>query len=204
MGEIKVFKSKRNRVALVERAGEAVVEKAFTNPEDGERAATVYALLQGTRLKTPRLIKLDGGVMTLSYLRGQSLLEVLEAQEESAAVDFAVWEQLADWLLDFNKLTGLIMSDVNLRNFLLEDESGETAGLDFEECRQGDACEMAAKLCAFVLLYDPPYTAAKQSIAEHVQACFAQRLGCHTERLRLLTEREIIIIQDRRQAKNGQ
>ena len=204
MSEIKVFKSKRNRVALVERAGAAVVEKTFADPADGDREAAIYALLQETRLKTPVLIKYDAGVLTLSYLRGRSMLEVLEKQERSASADFSAWEKLADWLLDFNKASGLIMPDVNLRNFLIEDESGETAGLDFEECRKGDVNEMAARLCAFVLLYDPAYTAVKLCIAQRLQAYFAQRLVCGAEHLRRLTEREIKIIRDRRRARNGQ
>ena len=101
-------------------------------------------------------------------------------------VEWIVWEELVAWLVKFYHLTGYIMTDVNLRNFLYDATTQTMYGLDFEECMEGDAIKEAAKLAAYILQYSPEKTPAKIKIAEYVLYQFSRHLD--TDVQVLLTE----------------
>lgn len=196
---VKTFKSKRNRVSLIDTERGLLVEKVYPDSGNAAKEAGIYDLLRGHALKTPQLIKAEEGRLLLSYLQGTDFVRLLEQQEETKP-DYAPWDKLVDWILAFYKATGFALTDVNLRNFLYDSESGEVFGLDFEECGPGETREMIAGLCAYILLYDPPYTSVKKQIVQHVQKYGAEIL-CMSAGLEERTERAVKIIQERRQKR---
>lgn len=146
------------------------VEKTFARPADAGREAAVYRLLEGSELPHARVVNEAGNALVLSRLPGITYLELLERQELEQTAELAPWTALAAWTAEFYRVTGLVPGDVNLRNFLYDPDTKTAAGVDFEACRPGDPSEMWARLCAYVLLYDPAQTPWKRRVAEHLRA----------------------------------
>ncbi len=197
MNELRRFRSRRNDVRLVSGGQGPVVEKIFADRACAEKEIFVYDLLRGRTLRVPRLIEVKADRIYLSYLQGQDFVTLLE-QQEKTGVDMHPWFLLVDWLLEFHRLTGLIMTDVNLRNFLYLPDERTAAGLDFEQCAPGEPAEMMACLCAFILLYNPPFTQEKNSIVREIGRCLAEKGVCRSDVLRQKCAREIGRLQSRR------
>ena len=197
---VKRFKSKRNRVSLMDTERGLLVEKVYPDIRNAAKEAAIYDLLRGQSLKTPQLIKAEEGRLLLSYMQGTDFLCLLERQEGTKP-DYAPWDKLVDWILSFYELTGYALTDLNLRNFLYDPQSGEVLGLDFEECGPGETGEMIAGLCAYILLYHPPYTSAKKQIVQHIQKYAAERILCDSALLEEKTAQAVRSIQERRQKR---
>ena len=195
------FPSRRNRVARIETAAGPAVEKQFRDAESAKKEIEVYRLLAGTPLPHAQVLAADSEWLRLSLLPGVTFTELLEQQEQAGTFDFAPWKQLADWVMAFHRLTGLMMTDCNLRNFLYEEKTQTAYGLDFEECCTGNVLEMAAQLCAFVPLYAPEHTPMKRELAERLQAYFAQELPCDKLWLAEMVTASQRAIQKRREQK---
>lgn len=167
------FTSKRNEVFPAQTGDGLCVIKRFARTRDAENEKAVYSLLAGSGLCTPELLSANGRELRLSYVQGQTFTELLERQEQAGCASLAEWDALAVWLARFFDRTGLVMSDCNLRNFILC-ENGEVCGLDFESCREGDFLTMAGSVCAFTALYRPEKTRLKTEISEFLKSRFAE------------------------------
>ncbi len=190
--------SRRNRVYRIESPEGSVVRKVFASSAAAENEAAVCRRLEGTGLKTARLLSQEENVLCLEFLCGEDYVRLLERQE-SVGYDDAPWDALLDWLLLFNRLTGLVQRDMNLRNFLwLEDE---TAGLDFEDCGPGDPAEMLAGLSAYVLNYDPGHTALKRRVAAQIRVRAVEAGLCTGSAFDALSAREESLLLQRRQRR---
>lgn len=192
------YKSRRNRAAWVEEAGKRFVKKIFSDAAAYERELEIYRLLEATDLPCAKVLEAQGQTLLLSHLPGQTLVELLERQEETGIIQWALWEQLTDWLTEFTRRTGFVMTDVNLRNFLYD---GKTLyGLDFEECEPGESAGAIAGVAAFIRLYRPEHTPLKRQISQYILERFAR--NCDKEVEWLLAEsarREEALLQRRRQ-----
>lgn len=200
MNFIQTFQSKRNSVTLFQTVQGLIVKKRFADPIDAAKEASVYGVLDGKPLKTAKLIAQRGDSLFFSYLSGITFVDLLERQEQSGLL-FSPWEKLLDWLFDFYHLTGLVMADLNLRNFLYDDTLDEVAGLDFEESKIGAFEDMIARLCAYILLYDPAFTPLKEKIIQHILNCCDSKKYCTTVLMEGKIDRETQTIQDRREGK---
>ena len=60
-------------------------------------------------------------------------------------------------------VSGRILYDVNLRNFLLNHKG--IVKVDFEDCRRGTMEGDIGKMAAFILTYDPIFTDFKKDFA---------------------------------------
>lgn len=110
------------------------------------------------------------------------------------------WETLAKWLCLFNKETGLVPGDCNLRNFIL-DAQGRACGIDFEQCREGSILETSGAVCAFVELYDPQETPLKMSVSHFLQEKFSEIAGISARELAEQTACQKAAIISRRERK---
>ena len=164
----KVLKSKRNRVILMDFRGETAVRKEFTNRNDLVLETEVYHKLENTGLNSADLLKTEKNALILSYINGINYVELVDEQEKTGYSP-EPWDHLYHWLRDFHQKTGLVFSDPNLRNFLYDTETSKTYGLDFEECTSGCFSDMIYKLCAYILLYDPPYSETKGVICSRLK-----------------------------------
>ena len=182
--EITRFKSRRNAVLLVQTDEGTVVRKQYPQEERCLRERMVYEKLRGSSLPHAQLLCASARELTMTWLPGCTLLEVLERQESTGVLCRAAWDQLARWLTEFQKETGLTVTDVNLRNFLYE-ESGQTLwGVDFEECGEESLVVIAGRVAAYILHYAPEETPLKLQTAEYVLQQFSGYLNIAAEELR--------------------
>ena len=197
---LRKFTSKRNDVFLAEDENGRFVIKRHAGAEDAETEKAVYNRLQGSEVRTPRLLSSDKCELKLSYVEGVTFTELLERQERAGSPDFEPWEKLVNWLCCFYGSTGLIMGDCNLRNFIL-DAQGRVCGIDFEQCREGSLASMAGAVCAFVELYDPQETPLKISVSHFLQEKFSEIAGISARELAEQTTCRKAEISSRRERK---
>ena len=182
----------------METAEGLAVEKRFQTAALAENEAKVYRLLEGTPLPHAQVLKSESDRLLLSYLPGITYAELLMQQESAGNLDYAPWDSLVNWIMDFHRCTGLVMTDVNLKNFLYDAAHQITYGIDFEECRQGNLVETAAQLCAFVRLYAPEDTPLKRQISNRLQSAFVSGLTVDRETLSEKTVAAMTAIRARR------
>ncbi len=195
------YKSRRNNVRLMETDAGRFVLKTFTEEESYQKELHIYSLLQDTDVTCARVIRVDNKALLLSELPGQTLVDCLEEQEQAGFPVWDVWEKLVRWLVAFQRQTGFVMTDVNLRNFLYDEKSKTLYGLDFEECSAGSMLVSAASVAAFIRTYQPENTPLKREIAEYVLQMFAQNCEMEVESLALETARQEAKILARRKNK---
>ena len=140
-----------------------------------------------------------GQTLLLSHLPGHTLVEELERQENTGAIQWGPWDQLLNWLTEFSRLTGMVMTDVNLRNFLYD--GNVLYGLDFEECAPGDPAVAVAGAAAFIRLYHPTHTPIKKQISQYILERFAQNSGKEVQWLQSESARREEALLERRRQK---
>ena len=160
------FYSKRNQVYPVIWNGRGAVEKHFGNLGDWEREKALYRSLH---LPHPDLLEVRRGVLVTAYCRFPTLLEELEAQEQSG-FSAEPWEALALWLSECSRIQGVLPSEGNLRNFLWDAQNKAVLGIDFEGYRPGLLSDSAASLIAALLEYTPADTLVKRQAAKLLAA----------------------------------
>ena len=152
------YKSRRNSACLVRRGEERLVVKTFAEEVSFQKELQIYRMLQNKYVPCAKVISAENKTLVLSQLPGKTLLECLEQQEQTGRPDWQIWEKLVAWLTAFQCHTGLVMTDVNLRNFIYDEENQMLYGLDFEECSPGSPVIPAAGVAAFVRTYAPVNT----------------------------------------------
>lgn len=195
------YQSRHNDVHLVRTENGIFVLKQYRQEESWQKELQIYRKLLGSGLPHGEVLRAEPLQISLSHLPGENLVEVLERQETTGVVDWAVWDKLADWLMEFYRLTGLVMQDVNLRNFLYDDNTKTLYGLDFEECGKGDPLSMAALLAAFIRTYAPENTPLKQEFSDYVLRSFSRKLGISFRALTLETKKQEAFLRRRRNCR---
>lgn len=192
------FKSRRNSAELVQTDAGRVVVKTFAQEDMFQKELQIYRLLQGKDIPCAKMIMADNKILVLSELPGQNLVECLERQEQTGIPVWEVWDKLVAWLTAFQQYTGYVMTDVNLRNFIYDENTKILYGLDFEE---SGVCSMiipAASLAAYIRTYKPENTPLKQEISQYVLKLFAKNCEMEVKDLFLETARQEMIISARR------
>ena len=192
------FKSRRNHACLVQGPAGRKVVKTFCEEAFFQRELQIYRLLQNKGIPCAEVIAIEGNSLVLSELPGQNLVDWLDRQEQTGRPIWEIWDKLVAWLCTFWHWTGLVMTDVNLRNFLYDETTKTLYGLDFEECREGNIEISAARVAAFVRTYKPENTSLKQEISRYILVLFAQNCGLEVEALFLESKRQETHILQRR------
>lgn len=195
------YQSRRNCACLLETDIGVIIQKQYHQESAYRRELLVYEKLRTSDLPHARILQSGDMTICLANLPGKTLLEVLESQEAFGHVEKTVWQKLADWMVEFSRVTGFVMTDVNLRNFLWEEESETVYGLDFEECAEGELITSAARLAAYIRTYTPEQTPVKQKIAKIVLEEFSRRLGADLQMLFLETEKQEACLKLRRMGR---
>lgn len=183
------FASKRNEVTL--EAGEVV--KRYKDLEGLRREAWALEYLSNLGLAVPALLAVDEDSLRMEYIPG----ETYEALTESMTVEKAA--ALARWLADYQRMTGLLRGDVNLRNFLWTGQA--CVGVDFEDpplAGQGET-DMG-KILAYAVTYGPAFTVEKEQCANLLLAAFS-KTGGEREKIREAYLKEIGEMNHRRSGK---
>lgn len=167
------YKSRRNDVRLIQNNVERYVVKSFSMEEDFQKELKIYKMLQKIDIPCAKIIMICDKTLLLTELPGENLVDCLEEQENTGYVNWDIWKKLVEWLAVLQKQTGFGMTDVNLRNFLYDQESKILYGVDFEECVKTDIITPAASLAAFIRNYFPENTPLKQEISTFILNRFA-------------------------------
>ncbi|NMB00595.1 MAG: hypothetical protein GX971_03605 [Firmicutes bacterium] len=148
------FVSRKNQVTL--ENGEVVKRYCSTNAL--VREADALKSLAYAGLAVPRLISTNQNVLKMEYVPGETYLEHVDL------MTFEKAHALTRWLTHFQRLTGFVKADVNLRNFIW---TGTTCvGLDFEDSPLRGELELCfGKVLAFAVTYTPAFTPAKARCA---------------------------------------
>lgn len=195
------FRSRRNEVQLVKVGDVEIVQKQYDQKDNYSRERKIYEMLQGGYLKHAQVTDCGSLWIRMTHLPGRNLVDVLDDQENSGIICQTVWEKLVRWLVDFNTITGLVMTDVNLRNFLYDPETDTLYGVDFEECAEGSLFRTAALLAAYITNYSPENTTVKREIAEYILQEFSCCLNIPMQELLMETERQEAFLLERRNKK---
>jgi len=163
------FKSRKNDVSMVDLDGQTAVLKRFADPAAAMRERAMMDRAAAAGLAVPALLPANA----YEYVDAPTLAELLEQAEARLTAGKSTlesergplldaWQALFKWLWNFHAATGLIMGDVNARNFLYGD--GTLTGFDFEDAREGEIEEDVGRSLAFMMAYDPIESPLKQAL----------------------------------------
>lgn len=170
--------SKKNHVFREMGEHRDAVFKIFTDPSRFQTEKKMGDLLENSGLLIPERLSVNEETLQIVYhfIDGLPVVDLIETIELSQAEDMI--KRICRWLVDFYSITRgktgsqYILGDIHLRNFIYEESSHKVYGLDFEECRPGRIETDAARLCVFILYYDPAFTQRKKTLT----ACFRETL----------------------------
>lgn len=206
------FDSKKNEVALFSFQTAADrktwIVKKFSEPDRCQREAEILTVLHAAGVAVPKIIYRAKDHLVLTYIQGLTFLEWLEKAEKEHLPRreyVSYLRAFACWVDFFYRATaqsfspGLILGDVNLRNFIL----GERFfGLDFEDCRPGCPAEDLGRFCAYILSYDPAFTRWKYQFVAAVKEEVGPRLNLPWRPVLWELQKELECMGRRRQNKN--
>ncbi len=184
------FKSKKNNVFLIKDNEAFFVLKEFSSKISLALEMKINYIIKD-KIKTPKIIKELDNYIVYEYIKGQTLLGLLE--EEKLSYDIIL--KLIDWLELFYKSTGLILADAHLRNFIY---NTEIYGIDFETAKKGDISEDIASLVVFILTYEPMFTDYKIDLTRFFIKNAITKFKINKSALNFEIRKQFQIIQSRR------
>jgi len=208
MADDNIFYSRRNRVWLEDGRVHKLILPRGDCPDINQAAryeAEILKYLRGKNAAVPRVYSADGNLLVIEYIKGVTLTEEIEKIERTETGDNnlsadALAKNITRWFADFYAAFpgGRTRGDVNCRNFILTPDS-RVFGVDFEELPHGSKETDLGRLTAFILTYDPPYTAYKINLAQKLTECFCQQFELDPELALQIRARETEAAYRRRQ-----
>lgn len=171
------FISKRNHVYLSEKNGEKIVVKEFVKVKDWKQEVDRYAIFKKEGIRIPEVIEAENCSLLLSFVEGKTMVDILEEQETAQCVDYEPWKALVDWLIDCANRAQFWIKDLNLRNFIYQEQRKIIYGIDFEGEITTDFMQGAAVLIAYLQLYRPERTSLKYKISDYLISEFCEKMG---------------------------
>ncbi|MCL2508454.1 MAG: hypothetical protein FWF05_04690 [Oscillospiraceae bacterium] len=187
--------SKRNHVELCG----GVVRKRVQSPEAAVREAAILRELRGRGVAVPHVLDLRGCVLTLEYLPGEPLPDLIESGGfDPGKLAFAV----CGWFAAFYEAVppGEIRGDVNGRNFLYD--GAKIYGVDFERRVYGTKARDAGRLAAFFATYDTCDPARRAALRDMFIKEFCERFECAAEDVQAEFDAERTAMRVRRKSNN--
>ncbi len=197
------FRSKKNDVYRLEVTGSAghvfsVVGKDFRTAEACRREGRLLGALRDRGARVPELFHCGDSSMIMEYIRGPLLLDVMfgdRALQHIAGLATALGD-IYGALDDME--AGMILGDMNLRNFIVREGVGDIFRVDLESVTRGRVEDDVGRLCAFCLSYDPPFTAHKRRLTASLFRSVICWLGLDADVTKLATQAELSAIERRR------
>lgn len=175
--KITKYNSRRNNVYKIVTSNNIFVLKHFPDIKNNNynmlKEIKIINLLSNNNINVPKITFSTKSFYIMDHISGITLLEYLELSEKksinnnlSKETEIVLTNYLK-WLNNFyltlsqslNK--NVILSDINLRNFLVLDNN-MIYGIDFETVGSGEIIEDLGKICTYILTYDPTFTNYKQ------------------------------------------
>ncbi len=157
------FKSKKNVVFLLRvwPSGRVssirVVAKLFVMDRFDDE---LHILREGYQkgLAVPRVLGAQDGVILMSFIPGEALVERINRTFEPGLID-----RLAEWYYGYHMALGRNKGDPRLRNFIIS--NGVIFGVDFEESEPGHWIADIGGISASLLDTEPVFDRRKRALA---------------------------------------
>lgn len=194
------FYSRRNEVwklevKTCEGVDRLLVAKRFSNSSHCSREAGLLSGLAQRGAPVPEVLYHWSGWMVTEYIEGPLLLDVFFCEPLLLMFGDNL-ERLYRALGQID--AGIVLGDMNLRNFILNRERNRIYRVDLESAGAGDVPEDLGKLCAFCLTYDPPFTEDKMEITRALLHHLVGRLQAPVEQVKEEVLLELLRIESRR------
>ncbi|WZL72370.1 hypothetical protein QBE52_14920 [Clostridiaceae bacterium 35-E11] len=207
------FESKKNLVYLIaiqKRNGEekkCVLKDYITFKNSNMKEAYILKTLKEKKITVPQIYYQADDFIIMEYIRGNTLLDTMEANEEKQAGNFDTADnthmlyEVLKWMNDFyhlsKKLLGkrMILEDVNFRNFIITDR---VYGIDFEDCKIGDRERDGGRFCAYLLTYNPAFTEWKIKLCRLAIKIMTEDFYYDRKEIIECLRQELLAIRDRR------
>ncbi len=174
------FRSKKNRVYLVENSNGRFLLKLYRPPHH-RRSAAEHGVLQeayrrGAAVPQPLAFSEERALL-MEYIAGENLCDLLNRRCRPVYADM-----LAEWFACFHRCfsrpggTTLLRGDANLRNFVVS-RRGALYGIDFEEAAPGRPEQDLGQICASILDTEPMFTPAKAVLCRRLIVRYGQMAG---------------------------
>ena len=182
--KITKYNSRRNNVYQIITLNNIFVLKHFPNIKINNynmlKEIKIINLLSNNNINVPKILFSANSFYIMDHISGITLLQYLEVSEKKSVNNTlseetkVILTNYLKWLNNFylalsqslNK--NVILSDINLRNFLVL-ENNEIYGIDFETVGSGEIIEDLGKICAYILTYNPTFTNYKYKIISFLE-----------------------------------
>jgi RIO-like serine/threonine protein kinase len=208
---LRQFKSKKNRVQLIEISADQqvirLIEKTFTEAAALKKELAMLNLLHEMAFSVPECLGQFDRVLLYEYLGGMTLCEKLEIAEVSESDLFsgpvnwnseitALFKKTIDWLNRLHQKTGLTFYDINLRNFIVKDNL--IYAIDYEDFSKLKPAVDYGRLLAFILTYKPVFTEWKKALTRELEDYLDTEIKVDMDEVKQEKERELARISERR------
>ncbi|MEO1814358.1 MAG: RIO1 family regulatory kinase/ATPase [Acetobacterium sp.] len=208
---LRQFKSKKNRVQLIEISADQqvirLIEKTFTEAAALKKELSMLSLLHEMEFSVPECLGRFGRVLLYEYLGEMTLCEKLEIAEVCEPDLFsgpvnrnseitALLKKTIDWLNRLHQKTGLTFYDINLRNFIVRDNL--IYAIDYEDFSKLKPAVDYGRLLAFILTYKPVFTEWKKALIRELEDYLDTEFKVDMDEVRQEKEKELVRISERR------
>lgn len=203
-----VLYSKRNIVMMEIRKDTSIVRKEFKTLDALKKELSIYTSIQN-RVKVPEILGRQKNTLLLSYIHGKTALEILEEQEriyqqEKENINWRIWDSLLDYIFLFysemnrQAQESMCFVELNLENFIYEEEEQNFYGVDFGHCQGGEReCDFA-NLLTHILMHRPAQTEYKEALVNYLLKKLPEYMNIDMKRLNDYRKKEVEKIVRRR------
>lgn len=209
---IKRFHSKKNEVYLVRMKKDGIMEpfifkRYSTSKSNKEMESYILKQVKFNDLDVPKVYYEDEESILMEYIKGKTLLQIIEDLEENQKDMFNDEEnkeiafKVLNWMNNFynilRKIEGkdMILEDINFRNFIISDK---VYGIDFEDCKEGYRERDAGRFCAYLLTYNPIFSKWKIKMCQLILKILIKHYKYNIDMLLREIKLELCSIKSRR------
>lgn len=202
---IKIFRSKKHTVALIENEENHFVLKWYKQgfKESFLQECTVLKERNTLFLK-PGLVSMnnDYQFLVLEYIPSENICDLINDPTTQIQDKLSCITHLASWFYQFHNYyqqqsKPLIHGDANLRNFIIS-QNKNVFGLDFEESKPGNVNEDIAFLCASILTTNPTFTKQKHQLQRQFVNTYEKLINHKLEDIDVHIDQAVVTINERR------
>jgi tRNA A-37 threonylcarbamoyl transferase component Bud32 len=173
------FTSRKNRVFLMKYFGMLTVCKQFASFPMAYREWNLLFRLRSIGINAPRPIALHGRCLIREFVDGVPIAERMD--DPVSQMEWVV--PLSRWLYDFHRYANLKLGDVNLRNFIFQEDTEAIYAIDLEDAKYGNPIEDVGDLVVHILTYRPAFTMKRFTTAAYFLKTYMELSGVDKEKL---------------------
>lgn len=207
---IKIFRSKKNTVALIEDEENHFVLKWYKKGFQRFFLQECRVLKErNTPFLKPGLVSMNKKYqfLVLEYIPNVNVCDLINNPTRQIQDKLICITHLASWFYQFHRhyqqqSTPLLHGDANLRNFILS-QNKNIYGLDFEETHPGKQSEDLANLCASILTTTPEFTEEKKKLQHQFIKTYEQFTNQKIKNIKSLVREAVKKTVERRKNKKS-